>query len=169
MPYPATVIANEFIALARDTGKTLTPLKLQKLVYFAHGWCLALTGKALISDHVQAWQYGPVIPSIYHQFKAVGNGPIDDLSPELGNVGGLKFASKAKLDNFPATEERQHAKEIVAKVLEIYGRYSAARLSNATHQTGTPWQQVYKDGERKIAIPNELIRTYFKGIANASA
>lgn len=169
MPYLATVIANEFIVLARASGKTLTPLKLQKLVYFAHGWYLALTGNALISDRVQAWQYGPVIPSIYHEFKDVGNGPINDLSSELVNIGGLRFASKATLDNFPVNEERQHAKDIVAKVFEIYGGYSAAKLSNATHQTGTPWQQVYKDGERKITIPNELIRAYFKELENAAA
>jgi len=168
MPYPATVIANEFISLAKGSGNTLTPLKLQKLVYFAHGWCLALTGKPLISDRVQAWQYGPVIPSIYHHFKAVGNGPINDLSDEFVNVGGLRFASKATLDSFPESEERQHAKEIVAKVLEIYGGYTAARLSNATHKNGSPWQQVYREGERGITVPNDLIRTYFQGQENAT-
>lgn len=168
MPYPATVIANEIIALARKSGKMLTPLKLQKLVYFAHGWCLALTGKPLISDPVQAWQYGPVIPSIYHQFKAIGNGPINDLSPELIHVGGLRFAGKATLDSFPDTEEKQNAKRIVAKVFEIYGGYSGSRLSNATHQNGTPWQQVYEEGKRGITVPNDLIRAYFQGLENAA-
>ena len=168
MPYPATVIANEFIVLAKENGQTLTPLKLQKLVYFAHGWCLALTGNSLISDRVQAWQYGPVIPSIYHGFKDVGNGAIHNLSSDLVSVSGLRFKGHATLDDFPDSQERQNAKGIVAKVLDVYGGYTAARLSNATHQNGTPWQQVYREGERGITIPNDLIRTYFQGLANAT-
>src|ERR1700722_8483585 len=120
MPYPATVIANEFIALASKAGSALSPLKLQKLVYFAHGWCLALTGRPLISDRVQAWQYGPVIPSIYHEFKYVGNGSISSPASNLVNVSGLRFVSCATLDNFPDNEERREAQEIVAKVFEMY-------------------------------------------------
>lgn len=170
MPYPATVIANEFFALAKRQGDALTPMKLQKLVYFAHGWCLALTEQALISDQIQAWQYGPVIPSIYHEFKEVGNGPITNPATEMRYERGMKFVRKAfSLDDYPETEERQHAKEIIAKVFEIYGKYSAVRLSNATHLHGTPWQQVYQQGSRHQVISNDVIKDYFKRLADAPA
>jgi uncharacterized phage-associated protein len=61
MPYPAAAIANEFIKVAKRNGVLLTPMKLQKLVYFAHGWYLALLGKPLINEPVEAWKFGPVI------------------------------------------------------------------------------------------------------------
>jgi len=76
MPYPALAIANEFIKVARERNKQLTPMELLKLVYFAHGWYLALSGVPLINEPVQAWRFGPVIPSIYHAFKRYGSGPI---------------------------------------------------------------------------------------------
>src|SRR4051812_39910789 len=76
MPYPAAAIANEFLRLAKEDKAQISPLKLQKLVYFAHGWYLALAGKPLIEERVQAWQFGPVIPTLYREFKRYGNSPI---------------------------------------------------------------------------------------------
>jgi uncharacterized phage-associated protein len=80
MPFPAEAVANEFLELAKKDGEALSPMKLLKLVYFAHGWHLALTGEPLIEEPVQAWQFGPVIPSIYHQFKRFGSGPINEFA-----------------------------------------------------------------------------------------
>src|SRR5215510_7158653 len=73
-PYDSKAAANWFL----DLGQPLTPMKLQKLVYFAHGWSLALTGVPLIKDAVEAWRYGPVIPALYHEFKHNGARPITD-------------------------------------------------------------------------------------------
>src|SRR5687767_12203236 len=73
MTYDPKSIANYFIDLAAAEGKKLTPLQLIKLVYIAHGWYLGLTGKPLINESPQAWQYGPVIPSLYHALKIHGN------------------------------------------------------------------------------------------------
>jgi uncharacterized phage-associated protein len=170
MPFPAIAVANEFLAIAKTQGVPLTPMKLQKLVYFAHGWCLALTGQPLIRERIEAWQYGPVIPSIYHELKEVGNGNILEPATDLvmQHDGKLRFMAQT-LEDFPGSEERNNAKEIIARVFAKYGRYSAFQLSNATHSEGTPWRQVYKPEERRVPIPNETIRTYFQGLANAPA
>jgi len=69
----ALAVANYFIKKGIDTKKSVSPMKLQKLVYFAHGWRLALYNSPLIDEAIQAWQYGPVIPGIYHEFKHYGN------------------------------------------------------------------------------------------------
>lgn len=66
-------VANYILDCGKEDGETLSPMKLIKLVYLAHGWNLGLTGEPLITEHVQAWRYGPVIPSIYHDFKEYGN------------------------------------------------------------------------------------------------
>lgn len=69
-------VANYFLDKAREDGVDLSPMKLQKLIYFAHGWHLAIYGEPLIDESVEAWAWGPVISSIYHDFKKYGRDPI---------------------------------------------------------------------------------------------
>lgn len=166
MPYPAVCIANEFLRIAREKGEALTPMKLQKLVYFAHGWSLALTGQPLVSERIEAWQYGPVIPALYQEFKAYGNGPITEQASDLriGPDGKIRFETFC-LDDYASGEDLERARRLIAKVFEVYGPYSAVKLSNATHMEGTPWRQVYRDGSRSLIIPDEVIRPYFEDLA----
>src|SRR5271154_4906780 len=96
MAYNAKQIATEFIQLANADGKKLTPMQLQKLVYFAYGWYLAITGERLIDERVEAWQWGPVIPSLYSAFREYGSDPIDDVPGELSFEG-----AKIKFRKFP--------------------------------------------------------------------
>src|SRR5258708_10309168 len=60
-PYPAEAVANYFLEKSWEEGKSVDPLKIQKLVYFANGWHLGLYGSPLIDEEVRAWTYGPVI------------------------------------------------------------------------------------------------------------
>lgn len=53
------------------------PLKLQKLLYFAQGFSYAFYDKELFNDDFEAWVHGPVIPSIYHEYKSYEYNPID--------------------------------------------------------------------------------------------
>jgi hypothetical protein len=43
-------------------------MKLQKLIYLAHGYYFAVTGCPLVGEQFEAWQFGPVSPTIYHEF-----------------------------------------------------------------------------------------------------
>jgi uncharacterized phage-associated protein len=54
----------------------MTPLKIQKLVYFLHGWHLAVRADPAIGESFEAWPYGPVLSSLYQQFKGFGRSPI---------------------------------------------------------------------------------------------
>lgn len=68
----ALSVANYFIELAHKEGRHITQLGLMKRVYIAHGFSLALNYQSLLDprfDKVEAWRYGPVIPSVYHSFK----------------------------------------------------------------------------------------------------
>lgn len=92
MGYPVKAVANAFLQIAEKHDAKLSPLKLQKLVYISHGWHLAIEGQNLVSDEfAEAWQYGPVFPSLYHEFKGAGKGaitsPATDL--EIGDGPGL--------------------------------------------------------------------------------
>ncbi|HEY1718789.1 MAG TPA: type II toxin-antitoxin system antitoxin SocA domain-containing protein, partial [Verrucomicrobiae bacterium] len=60
-PFKSIAVANRFIELAQKSDSKLTLMKLLKIVYFAHGWHLALRDKSpLIDDTVEAWKFGPV-------------------------------------------------------------------------------------------------------------
>jgi len=76
--YSALTIANFFVRKGLLEKITVSPMKLQKLIYFAHGWHLAFFDKPLIKEDIQAWAYGPVIPAIYHIYKNYGNTTIKE-------------------------------------------------------------------------------------------
>lgn len=77
-------IANYFIWLANETGSFISNLKLQKLVYYAQAWHLALHDNPLFEEDFQAWVHGPVIPPLYQKYKPFGWQPIlEDADPKL--------------------------------------------------------------------------------------
>ena len=68
-------IANEFLKKPNATGR-LTQMQLLKLTYIAHGWNLAVNGEPLVSEPVEAWNYGPVIRDLYNHIRFYGSDPI---------------------------------------------------------------------------------------------
>ncbi|MCL6584270.1 MAG: DUF4065 domain-containing protein [bacterium] len=115
MAYDAKAIANYFLDLAKSKGEKLTLMKLLKLIYFAHGWHLAITGKPLIDEQVEAWQYGPVIPSVYHEFKGFGNQPItrSEIDPQLLKLFDIEVPAIHEDDSF--------TKSLLNKIWDTYG------------------------------------------------
>jgi uncharacterized phage-associated protein len=167
MPFNATAVANDFLEIARNQGEAVTSMKLQKLVFYAHGWSLALAKEPLIFNRIEAWDYGPVIPDLYRVFKIYGNEPITEPAHEWKVCDGKFVQTTPTLKELPEDLERVGAQKIIERVWQEYGRYTAARLSNATHAPGTPWEQVYKAGERNILIPNPVIKSYFEKLVHA--
>ncbi|WP_375457617.1 Panacea domain-containing protein [uncultured Enterovirga sp.] len=153
MPYSAIKVANEFLRLARESepARSLTPLQLMKLVYIAHGWSLALRDRALLSDTVEAWKYGPVIPDLYQKIKKFGSSGITE---EL-NEGIWSFGAAISDD------DRALIKDVHAK----YGKYNGVQLSNLTHMPGTPWAEVYEPNTFGIDVPDNIIAAHYKQLA----
>src|ERR1700722_15331022 len=86
--YSAKTIANAFWSKANNEHRPLTNMQLQKLVYFANGWNLALWKEPLIKENVKAWTFGPVIPPLYNALKKYGNGEVTALidSPDVNET-----------------------------------------------------------------------------------
>lgn len=163
MTYNAKAIANLLIDVARDDSSQLDQMKLQKLVYITHGWNLAITGQPLISDDIQAWQYGPVIPSLYNEFRNCGRNNITDYATDVQiTENDLSFFFEPPKIN----DDDDETRELVNKVWAIYGKYSGPQLSNLTHMSGTPWDDVYRASSR-ATIANELIRDHFVGLSHS--
>ncbi|WP_333615541.1 Panacea domain-containing protein [Bacteroides pyogenes] len=153
----ALAIANYFIDLARRDGEPIKPLKLMKLVYIAHGYMLAILGYSALNprfNKVEAWKYGPVIPSVYHSFKHFGNNPITERTTifEGENDGVPTIVEPALKDE----RERQ----VCGVVWDRYRGYSDNELVTLMHGVGTPWAKVYKAGQN-LPIPDEYTKAYY--------
>lgn len=137
-------VANFFIYLMPNEENELTNLKLNKLLFYAQGYCLQRFAKPLFSDEIQAWQYGPVISSVYHNYKDYGRMPVTDLPHD-----------------FDTNKFSEDEKELLVDVAREYGQYTGEALKNKTHKEGSPWHQVYDPYKRNIKITNDLIQEYF--------
>jgi uncharacterized phage-associated protein len=163
-PLNPIAVANYFIDLAKNNNKKLTPLKLQKLIYFSHAWCLKLFDQPLIDEAIEAWPYGPVIPSVYHTFKGFGNNTISKPGESIDIGNGEAKITTPKMNNND-TEK----KALLDKIWEQYSKIDAITLSNMTHQEGSPWSVARTNAEnseegliRNLHISNKTIQSYFQ-------
>lgn len=153
--YLPTHIANFFLWKADEENiKNLTPLKLIKLVYFAYGWYLAVYDKKLFCEKIEAWRYGPVIPSLYHEFKEFGNSAVCQFAVE--------FAPETGEFEYPVVaQDDKDVLQILGAVWEIYKNRSGIELSEITHSKDSPWHYSFVQGENKI-IEDEVIKNRAK-------
>lgn len=156
--YSPKAIANWFIERANKSGVDLSPMKLLKLVYLAHGWNLALTDKPLINEAVCAWRFGPVISSLYQEFKHFGNEQVTEFA--------LNPITKQPYEVLAEDEKTQF---ILNKVWEWYAPWSAIQLSNLTHDTGSPWDIAWNEEkgstQKGYIVRDELIRNHYHKLA----
>lgn len=147
----ARTIANYFLELARRDGIPIDPLKLQKLVYLAHGWSLFFLNRPLIKEPIEAWRYGPVVPTLYNEFKRFGASPITD------------FARAEPLESTYGID--QETKNLLDAVWQRYLALSSIQLSMLTHEPGYAWDLTQRRGEFTPwggpRIPNDLIANEF--------
>ncbi len=150
-PFSASKVAKYFIWKASKDKKIITNKKLQKLLYYAQGWHLALKNKPLFEEDIQAWVHGPAIPSIYEQYKRFGfeniNIPID-----MSEISSLK-------DD-----------DLLNEVWKVYGKYDAEYLETLTHNE-EPWQKAREglcagDASTNV-ITKEELQKYFKSLRHA--
>ena len=154
-PYNAKAVANFFLGKGE-----LTQMKLHKLLYYAHGWHLGFKGEPLIDETIEAWEYGPVIPSIYQEFREFGSRPIDRLAWEVIPGGGAKF--QIGMPRVDSSDKR--VRKLLERVWEVYGPRSALQLSRMTHAEGAPWTaaRAKHRGAMNTKIRNKAIKSYFR-------
>ena len=143
--YPVLTIADEILKCAKRMGRSLTPMQLMKLVYIAHGWSLAVLNRDIFSDRIEAWKYGPVIPTLYHATKQFGR---NEISLDI-------------VDEESPSAVDEEVEGFLADVVEKYSHLSGVQLSNLTHLPDTPWHQVYEPNVKNKEIPDNLIRQHY--------
>ena len=148
--YSANQVASAFVDKAIKEKSYLTHMKLQKLIYIANGIHLALNGSPLIFEPIETWDYGPVVQSVYQNYKIFGSSkisvnPFDSWQPQL------------KLDD--------KAKKSIEDAWAVGKGVDGIQLSNWTHKEGSPWTKA-KNNQLSV-IPNDEMESYFKNFIGA--
>lgn len=147
-----------FTAYAEKNDDDLTPLRVQKLLYFLHGWYMAVTGTALFTEPFVHGKFGPKLVSLdvtLAQYAGVPVGDyIKDWNPDKEKFEALFVNTKA-LPQFVAVFE---------KVWKEYSKFSTPQLSTLSHGPESPWARTQEDDD----IPNTWIVNEFLrlGVAN---
>ncbi len=139
--------ANFLLVESRERGDILTNLKLQKLLYYAQAWYLALQNKALFAEDFQAWVHGPALPSQYQRFKKFEWRPILE-----------EGITRPKIED---ADVSAHLIEIV----NVFGVETASALELMTHNE-KPWQDARKgipmDQLSTVIISKESMRIFYQ-------
>jgi uncharacterized phage-associated protein len=138
-------IADFVICFSREHGDPVSNLKLQKLLYYAQAWYLALNDHALFDERIEAWVHGPAVPPVYGDFKQWSWQPItmnvDPPNLEEGVVAHLN------------------------EVMDAYGGFSAYELERLTHDED-PWrnarQGLAPDEPSHMVISHDDMRRYYR-------
>lgn len=137
--------------LCERAGWTLSNLELQKQLYVAHMLHLGKTGKPLIHNHFEAWDYGPVEPSLYHKVKVFGAESIVDIFPLSGDI-----------------DDQRSEAEALDQASEMLEGASPGRLVAITHWEDGAWAKHYDPKRRRVIIPNKDIVEEFKDRIDAA-
>ena len=159
MEVNALAVANYFVELSKRDGVPLHLLGLVKRVYIAHGFSLAITGRSLVDprfDRIEAWRYGPVIPSVYHSFKHNRYNAITEPAV-ISRWNGVK----EEFDT-PMLQDEED-KKLVDLIWKRYIKVSDRDIVSLTHDPGTPWSMAYVEGENRL-IPDERTKDYYSKV-----
>ena len=155
----ALSVTNYYVEISKREGKDLRLLGLVKRVYIAHGFSLAISGRPLVDprfDRIEAWKYGPVIPSVYHSFKHNKDKPITEPAV-ISRWEGLDVKFEIPM------LQNDDDKELVELIWNRYSQLSDRDIVKLTHEPGTPWSMVYVEGENRL-IPDERTKDYYSKV-----
>jgi uncharacterized phage-associated protein len=139
-------VAIYFLAnVDEESGDNITNLKLQKLLYYAQGFHLAMhDGEPLFDDLICAWEHGPVVPEVYREYKDHGSDPIQ------------------RPEHYDAQDYAPEVRELLDAVWRAYGQFAAWKLRDLTHEEA-PW----RDTPRNEPISRQSLRTFFERLVEA--
>lgn len=129
-------VGNNLLLRAFEENIDITPMKLQKLLYLVYKQYYKATKCPLFGERFEVWKYGPVVRSVYDEFKYKGSNRIDSYSKEAD--GSVLIGNEDSSNEF---------REALDYVWSRYKNYDGIRLSEMTHKKDTAW---YKAAKQKV-------------------
>lgn len=139
--YSAMDVAKYVIDYSNKSNYAISNLKLQKILYFIQANFLVNLDKACFYEDIEAWNFGPVVPSVYYKYKVFGS----------SNISSNESTNEKFLLN---------DRKLIEIMIDECSKYSASQLVDITHNQ-RPWKNAYRRGANNI-ITNESILEYFK-------
>ena len=137
--YTALEVAKYIINKCTSDGKLITNLQLQKILYYVQMYFLKNQKRAIFSDEIEAWQFGPVIREVYDYFCGSGAMTIYYIQ-----IGGSNIAYEDAI--------------LIDKIVEEKRDLNPWKMVKDTHEKGKAWDLIYQDGlGYKEVIPKRLI------------
>lgn len=137
----ATNLCNNILVRGSTQKIPITPMKLQKLMYYVCRDYVHATGDTPITELFEVWKYGPVLPSVYGQFQSFRATPITEYAKDA--MGRSRKVSESK-------------NPVLAQILDVvwakYKRYSGPDLSELTHRPGSGWYTAYMEDREIITV-----------------
>jgi uncharacterized phage-associated protein len=159
MSLDGRAVANFVLDFCEGSGRGITNLSLQKIVYFCHVWSLIRLHRPLVRHQFEAWQFGPVLQYLYREFRKFDNRPITEratkIDPETGNNAIVKY-----------TLDRE-TEELLSQVVDFYSLLSPVDLVNMSHAKGSPWDTVWNHQgpvNPGMKIENAAIVQYYRKV-----
>ena len=146
--YNALSVAHYIINYCNEQGRGISNLKLQKILYFVQAEFLVSTpnNRPCFKDRIEAWDFGPVIPNVYHQYKFFGSSII----PSGINDALAPYFEEISLDD----------QVMIDSIVDNASRYTTSQLVQITHNQA-PWKNAYRRGFNN-EITNKAILDYFR-------
>lgn len=138
------LVADWFVKKALTQSRYINSLKIQKLVYLAHGWNLGVNDCPLIPESFEAWRRGPILPPLEDRLKSFGD---DNITEELCSEN----IDDAFINSF------------LEFIWDRYSELSASELELITSKKGSPWDITVKSCNNtfETKIPNEIMRCFY--------
>ena len=139
--YTVDDVAEYIIMRCNQMDKNISNLKLQKVLYFVQAEFLVAKDQPCFSERIEAWDFGPVVPSVYQKYKVYGSANIPFMGEDCSHLFSIED------------------KTLVDGIVDQCAKYSASTLVQITHLQA-PWQNAY--GARNNVITPESINRFFK-------
>ena len=124
----------------------ITPLALQKALYYIQGFYYAFFGSFIFDEDCQAWAHGPVYKSVYARYANYHFDPI------------------SRVEEFDSSVFTTQEKAVLDSVIKNLCCYSGKTLERFTHSE-TPWietrGEIPESAPSDRVIDKELIGSYF--------
>ena len=157
--YNVLDVCRYVINYSNDKDYGISNLKLQKVLYFIQAYFLISTPEQCFRERIEAWDFGPVVPEAYREYKQFGS----------SNIPNVSYYVEMDFDDFWKSKVKKYRSEVISDgdkrrieaVVDRFSDYSATDLVEITHNQA-PWMDAYVPNRNNEITP-QAIKEYFNG------
>ncbi|MCQ2079776.1 MAG: DUF4065 domain-containing protein [archaeon] len=154
-------LTGEIVARYILSKQRCTHTRLEKLTYLAYADFISETGTRLFEDEIYAFDYGPVIKSVYSKYSPDSKQHPSEYITDTSEIeySGSEMSIKSRIIFAEDGLKKQFS---IDKTLQRYREFSTEELIDITHREGSPWKHIYSKEEVYQKIPDEFIIQYHR-------